>query len=310
MLNEYLKDSAAFGLPRNVIVVWTDDNDGAMRFLPADKGQWKHGVYYHLAYLGQVAKQNAHIVTPARIATEFRKIIDAGATEYMLVNVSELREFVMEARMIGEIAWDGNVALKETAKQPRPSEVKPFVPSTREAREAASQPASEPSGDRYVRWWCEEYFGNTGSAGASPSPLECYQNYYRMLNSYDKLWYGSERVQFYIHQLENRFAGTGVDLSEINHAELLLRLMQYRQVFNDVEKVRAKMNRQQRQFFFDHVELPMLMDYRPTQAAMILSEALEKDSDENAWKACEAAMKPLEELEVEILRAEHPPFEG
>jgi hypothetical protein len=142
MLNEYLKDSAAFGLPRNVIVVWTDDNDGAMRFLPADKGQWKHGVYYHLAYLGQVAKQNAHIVTPARIATEFRKIIDAGATEYMLVNVSELREFVMEARMIGEIAWDGNVALKETAKQPRPSEVKPFVPSTREAREAASQPAS------------------------------------------------------------------------------------------------------------------------------------------------------------------------
>ncbi len=30
---------------------------------------------------------------------------------------------------------------------------------------------------------------------------------------------------------------------------------------------------------------------------------------QKAWKMCRAAIKPLEQLEVEILRAEHPPFE-
>jgi hypothetical protein len=30
---------------------------------------------------------------------------------------------------------------------------------------------------------------------------------------------------------------------------------------------------------------------------------------EKAWAMCEAAMKPLEQLELEILRAERPPFD-
>src|ERR1041385_2435559 len=104
-----------------------------MRFLPADLGKWKHGVYYHLAYLGPVTKQNAHIVTPAMVAGEFRKIVDAGATEYMLVNVSEMREFIMEAREIAEICWDAKTALAGEPKQERPKELLGFVPTARNA---------------------------------------------------------------------------------------------------------------------------------------------------------------------------------
>ena len=52
------------------------------------------------------------------------------------------------------------------------------------------------------------------------------------------------------------------------------------------------------QFFFDHVVLPMRFDQRPSEAAVALRGA-EK----------EKAMAALEQLEVEILRAEHPPFE-
>ena len=39
------------------MIVWPDDNDGHMRGLPTRSGKWKHGVYYHLAYLGGKLQQ-------------------------------------------------------------------------------------------------------------------------------------------------------------------------------------------------------------------------------------------------------------
>ena len=96
MLPQYQRNPAAFDLPSDVIVVWPDDNDGHMRALPSELGRWKHGVYYHLAYLGgNLTKQLTHTVGPATVATEFEKIVKAGATEYMLVNMSEVREYIM-----------------------------------------------------------------------------------------------------------------------------------------------------------------------------------------------------------------------
>src|SRR6266508_167227 len=111
MLDLYRRDPAAFGLPDDVIIVWPDDNDGHMRGLPTDLGRWKHGVYYHLAYLGgNLSKQTTHTVAPGTIAVEFQRIVQARATEYMLVNVSELRDYVMGARLIADITWNAPAA--------------------------------------------------------------------------------------------------------------------------------------------------------------------------------------------------------
>ncbi|HVW09934.1 MAG TPA: glycosyl hydrolase 115 family protein [Bryobacteraceae bacterium] len=75
--------------------------------LPASLGKWKHGVYYHLACLGgNLSKQTTHTETAQPVADEFQKIVKAGATEYMLVNVSELRDCVMGARTIADICWN------------------------------------------------------------------------------------------------------------------------------------------------------------------------------------------------------------
>ena len=107
MLPAYQRNPAAFDLPDDVMIIWPDDNDGHMRGLPSSLGKWKHGVYYHLAYLGgNLSKQTTHTETPPVIAQEFDKIVKADATEYMLVNVSELRDYVMGARMIADITWD------------------------------------------------------------------------------------------------------------------------------------------------------------------------------------------------------------
>ena len=112
MLPQYL--SGKLDVPPEVTIVWTDDNDGHMRALPTKKDQWKHGVYYHLAYFStttRLTKQISHIVTPMTVETEFRNIVKANATEFMLTNVSEMREYVMEARMLAEIGWDSGAGV-------------------------------------------------------------------------------------------------------------------------------------------------------------------------------------------------------
>ena len=51
------------------------------------------------------------------------------------------------------------------------------------------------------------------------------------------------------------------------------------------------------------------MDFRPTESSLILLLALSETDSIEANNLLEKAMKPLEQLELEILRAERKPFE-
>ncbi len=276
MLTKYQEGS--FDVPADVIIVWTDNNDGEMRALPQSLGKWKQGVYYHLAYFGGTVKQLTHTITPQRVASEFEKIVDARATEYLLVNVSELREYVMEARMIADIGWN--------------------APDILNSSDAAQ---------RYVNWWSREYFGAKAARDAS----ESYANYYQLINAYDKLWYGADRFQDILDRLGKKFNGQAY---EPVPRETLVALTQrdemYRAAMKAVSRALDQMNSQQQQYFFEHVVLGLLIDWRPTEAAIKLIEALDTPDLRKSWKLCEESRKPLEDLEVEILRAEHPPFEN
>jgi hypothetical protein len=281
MLPKYL--AHALDVPDGVIIVWPDDNDGVMRGLPAKADSRTHGVYYHLAYFGKQVKQSAHLVHPARVAEQFRKIVDAGATQYMLVNVSELREFVMEARMIGEICWDAKAAFTDTA--------------------GGGDPAQ-----RYVNWWCREYFGD---AAAQPA-AKAYADYAKCFDTYEKQWYGSERVHQLIERMSHRVVGTkdSTKLPATLRDELREREAALKGVLDLAAEASKRMDRAQAQFFHDHLVLPTLFDYAPTCAALKLLEASEQRDDRAMFAAAGEALPPLESLEVEILRAEHPPFEN
>ena len=101
-------------LPDEAILVWDDNGDGIMRALPTGRdlqSAKRHGVYYHLAFFGATHKQTVHTVTPIRVAHQFAQIVESGATEFVLVNVSEFREYIMETRMIADIAWDAEATL-------------------------------------------------------------------------------------------------------------------------------------------------------------------------------------------------------
>jgi hypothetical protein len=308
MLDKYLAGSSGgggFDMPENVILIWCDDNDGRMRALPVERGKWKHGVYYHLAYWGPVAKQAMNVVPPQRVAGEFKKIVASGATEYMLLNVSELREFVMGARMIAEICWDAKTALADTPAAPMPDHLLPHVPT------AATRPippdAPAPSADRFVAWWCREYFGEAAAGDAA----ESYRLYHELIHKWDVQWYAGDRVAGAIDSLMKKFAGQSFAPAKADTLPTLQeRDRRYAEAFKVLERARSKMTRPQQQFFFDNCELPLRITGRHTQAALLLVQAMGEPDKKNAWALCERAMEPLEQLELEISRAEHPPFAG
>ena len=305
MLDKYLAAGGGFDMPASVILIWPDDNDGRMRALPQDRGQWKHGVYYHAAYYGPVAKQSMHLVPPDRIATEFKRIVEAGATEYMLLNVSELREFVMEARLIAEICWDAKAALEDTPAPPPIGELLPHVPTAATRPVAADIPS--PSAQRFIRWWAREYFGEA----AGPDAAEAYRLYGQLLDRWDKQWLSGDRVHGALRSLQKRFAGEAFEPARPETLPMLeARAELHEQASKVLERARSGMDRQQRQFFFEHVELPMLIDRRGAEAAILLIRAMSEPDDKAAWALVQSAMAPLEQLEIEILRAERPPFEG
>jgi hypothetical protein len=275
-----------------------------MRALPADKGKWKHGVYYHLAYWGPVAKQTMNVVPPTRVAGEFKRVIASGATEFMLVNVSELREFIMPARMLAEICWDGTTALADTPATPMPDQVLAAVPT--QAKQPLPPDAPAPSAQRYTDWWCREYFGDAAAKDAA----EAYRLYYELIDKWDTAWYACDKVPGALDSLTRKFAGQEFAPARPETLPTLeSREKRYRAAYEVLDRAAAKMNREQRQFFFDNCELPIRITGRHTEAAVPLVRAMSEPDRDKAWALCEAAMKPLEQLETEILRAEHPPFD-
>ena len=283
MLDLYSRDPKAFGLPDDVIIVWPDDNDGHMRGLPTDRGRWKHGVYYHLAYLGgNLSKQTTHTVAPATIAGEFQKIVQAGATEYMLVNVSELRDYVMGARMIADITWNA----------------------------PAVYASPDPAG-RYLSWWTREYFAPAPAPAPAAAPARAaYDAYHTLLDTPDKLWYASEAVQNLIERLWRR--ATGQPFTPFNAdtlAVLRSRIALLDSALAREAEAGSAMNRTERRFFSVDVGLGLRVDERQTRAALTLADALQAPDSSAMWRLVREALSPLEQLETDFARAEYPPFD-
>lgn len=266
-------------VPAEVTLVWPDNNDGVMRALPDTVGQWKHGVYYHLAYLGpRYTKQTFHTVQPARVAAEFQKIADAQATDYMLVNVSELRTYIMETRMLADICWNSPAAL------------------------AGRDPAT-----RYVSWWSREYFGPS----AAPLAAKAYADYSRLIGKDDDLYVGSGKVQGALNSLKLKMAGQAFVPANASTLPMLQqRAKDYAQVMQDIHAASAKMTPSEQRFFFEHVTLGLLSDYRPTQAAILLVQAMSEPSLPASLGMCRDALAPLDALETELARGERAPFAG
>ena len=263
-------------VPAGTIIVWPDDNDGRMRGLPASSHSVQHGVYYHLAYLGgSLTKQVHQVVPPSLIENEYRKIFGAKATAYHLVNVSELREYVLGTRLIGDLMWDGKRLL-----------------------------ASPDADRRFLRYWCREYFGNEAAVATVDA-------YFASLKHPLDTRAGAMKVLGAVPSLIKKFSDQPFEpaakdtLPMLNQRQVqslkLLRMIQgAKSGIRDPEKAR---------FFFENIELPAAIDRLNCAAAIKLVQAMSEPDRKRAELLCRSAKSDLDILDGLLRRAERPPFE-
>jgi hypothetical protein len=92
-------------VPPDAIPVWADNGYGD----PQDKGLVApgQGVYYHVAMLNGRANQLSEMVPVDRIDSELGRYIKAGATQYMLLNTSSIRPYIMTTEAVMDVSWGG-----------------------------------------------------------------------------------------------------------------------------------------------------------------------------------------------------------
>lgn len=102
-------------LPECVTVVWPDKGNGMIR----DDGKVKsgQGLYYHTAMLNGRCNQMTEMVNPGRIYNQVGRFVKAGATEFFLVNVSDIRPVPLSTDCAMKFAWNAKPYMDKTDKQ-------------------------------------------------------------------------------------------------------------------------------------------------------------------------------------------------
>ncbi len=93
-------------LPVSVVQVWPDDGTGMIR----DNGavQAGQGVYFHTAMLSGSQNQLSEMVPPSRIYSELGRFARAGATNFFLVNTSDVRPVPLSTDCAMRFVWNAS----------------------------------------------------------------------------------------------------------------------------------------------------------------------------------------------------------
>lgn len=98
-------------IPTGVTVVWTDDGAGFMR----DAGQVRAGTgMFYATMKWNFANGLSEFVPPERIYHEMGRCIRAGATEYFLLSVGEIRPAPLSTECAMRMAWDAGPYLSRS----------------------------------------------------------------------------------------------------------------------------------------------------------------------------------------------------
>lgn len=103
MEGDRLMREGVLKIPPEVITVWSDTGYGHLQdHGELHKGQ---GAYLHVAMMNSAANQLTEMVPLDRLLSETGRLTQAGATQFYLVNTSDLRPVTMSARAVMEAAW-------------------------------------------------------------------------------------------------------------------------------------------------------------------------------------------------------------
>jgi hypothetical protein len=154
-----LVEKGLLQIPPGVTLVWPDDGFGIIR--DGGKISAGEGVYYHTAMYNSMANQLTEMVPLERIQSELGRAAKANATEYLLVNTSDLRPVLMTTRAVMDLAWNAE----------------PWVNNS-------DQPSI------YLNDWCRLEFG----ALVAPKVAEYYRLYFAAPGRYETTGGGSQTL--------------------------------------------------------------------------------------------------------------------
>jgi hypothetical protein len=129
-------------IPPEVITVWADDGYGHIQ----DNGEVKdgQGIYDHIAMMNGRANQLTEMVPVERSFSELGRFIKAGATQYFLVNTSDIRAVAMSTKAVMDAVDKG-------------------------------LPKGADSADEFYKQWAADQFGEK----AAPQLAALYKEYFK-----------------------------------------------------------------------------------------------------------------------------------
>jgi len=97
-------------VPEDICLLWPNDSHGYMRELPTESERERaggSGVYYHLSYWGRPHDYLWLSSVPmGLVEAEMGRAYDAGASEYWVVNVGDIKPTEKEMEYFLDLAWD------------------------------------------------------------------------------------------------------------------------------------------------------------------------------------------------------------
>lgn len=171
-------------LPPGVTLVWADCGAGTMD----DQGrvQAGQGIYYHTAMFDRTANQVSEMVNPERIYREIGRFIQAGATEYFLVNVSDVRPVPLSTDCVMKLVWNAEPYLERSDKE---------------------------NMDAFILEWCRRQYGDEVAEAAATLYMKYFNiPYHRPPLRYGDRW--THRRMFDLHEAALPLIPAGEPLSE------------------------------------------------------------------------------------------------
>ncbi|MFA5848961.1 MAG: glycosyl hydrolase 115 family protein [Bacteroidales bacterium] len=158
-------------IPEGVTLVWPDNGAGIIR----DNGSVKkgEGVYYHTAMIDRYSNQLTEMVNPNRARREIGRFINADATEFFMLNVSDIRSVPLTTDFLMKMVWDA----------------KPYM-----ARD------SKENMDDHILNWAIAQYGETIAREVAP----LYNSYFNISYMQDGVFHGEASLFYKIYGIYNQ----------------------------------------------------------------------------------------------------------
>ena len=134
--------------------------------------------------------------------------------------------------------------------------------------------------------------------------------YFALLDAPDTLWFAADAIQELIDRLYRKVAGGAVPpMNAATVSTLRERGRQLNDALAAERLAEAGMSLSEQRFFAVDAGLGLEVAQRQTEAALKLVDALAAADAAGMWRSVLEARAPLEQLEVELIRGEYPPFD-